>query len=397
MITTERLLIRPRWRHGESLAGYVTRLFEVNRIQLNGPTVLAIKKTYHTTDLAEVRDLVSKLLDRFGIEHYREVLSNWLKFRKDHITGKLVRLVYRPRTNCAACTEQFGFQPAIWDLPGFDYCPLHHIWLNYFPLSTWTKAKRRTADQGNAALTITTVLASSVGDWLPDEYAPRLPNCSIRPPSIGEGYRLLATAIVLNRELIQGYGSRCLPTSLEEAIDVSRYAVRSLKAWLLPSIAEFEDHSLRPSSITSSLQLASGQLPNLIRLHQVTGWFAQNITSSTTLTLLSQLRAMAEKQYRISGRHLVELEQTACTPNIEDLGVLCLKKGANRAKEELVDYLQLYSRKHGIPALAFGSGGIVVNKAGSAEWMAPLNQTKTVAVLFTHEAPVSCVPASTLV
>lgn len=125
MIQRIHLPLRPAWRLGESLAGYIERLFATNGHRYPTELHTRLRLIHCGCDPADVVRQCEALFDVLGVPFPRHALQHWLKFRRA-ADGTLLSLDYGNTTAaCSSCLTTLGFRPAYWDLPLFGWCPVH--------------------------------------------------------------------------------------------------------------------------------------------------------------------------------------------------------------------------------------------------------------------------------
>ncbi|MDN3575697.1 hypothetical protein QWZ03_02795 [Chitinimonas viridis] len=357
-----RLPVRPAWHQGESFAGYVLRLHEVNAQPVSGDVVSALRTIYAATDTLVVRALADQLLSTMGVEGYQSALACWLVFRTDPVSGQLIDLRYKPDLACPRCINDFGFRPALWDLRGFDRCPQHVLWLasrqnvgrnvNRLACSIWSRARNQMAE----------VLAASAAMWLPEGYpVARRTTIPIEggPAAV---YALIAALAFLHQE-VRHRRQRIKPVAgIADAIAVAEEHYPEVVGWLSAESGSLVTLLCQEAEMTHTSGSSNrwGWSPFLLRVHQVAGWLLQNKVLTAAHEMLQQLR-------QIAAEHCLQVDRFtdghghAALPVLDNLAIVA-PPGCFRRHEDIVGYLQLFARSHGIPALGYGQTGIVVRR-----------------------------------
>ncbi|WP_460534898.1 hypothetical protein [Chitinimonas naiadis] len=353
-----RLPIRPAWRQGESFAGYVLRLHAVNALPVIGSVVSALKAIYAATDAAAVTMQVGQLLGAIGVEGYQSALTGWLAFRRDNNPGRLISLRYRLDWHCPACIVDFGIRPAIWDLHGFDRCFLHAHWLN----STWWAGRSVDRPMLEERLLVKTRMAEALAEtattWLPERFPVERRLAVDVSGGPADLYVQIAALAFLNQEIHHRRWRIGPLASTTAAITVAERYYGEVIDWLYLGP--------RPLAVALCQNFGSkvssrwGWSPHLVRLHQVAGWLQQNATLAPAHELLGQLRRIAADQCLQEDR-FVAGHGHAALPEPDRLAVLA-PPGCFRQHDDIVGYLQLFARLHGIPALGYGQSGIVIRR-----------------------------------
>lgn len=140
--------VRPAWKTGESLWGYVHRLHDANGYQVPEHVYRQLQTLYGKEGHAKVAEAIDQVLQSLpNCELNRRwwceapVSSVWngatWQDRMRHVNS--IRI-------CPACIARDGFHHALWELPLISVCPFHSCWLlrqcpSCSRLLTWSRRR----------------------------------------------------------------------------------------------------------------------------------------------------------------------------------------------------------------------------------------------------------------
>jgi hypothetical protein len=132
LLTRAQLSIRPTYREGESLAGYVYRLYSANGHRLPVDVVNQLRSLYRGHPLRFVRDAFDAIQRIVGFDHE---LSHERWVQRHHglgISDKWERWIFEADVEfryCPSCIQSFGHYLRVWELKFVSVCPVHHCQL----------------------------------------------------------------------------------------------------------------------------------------------------------------------------------------------------------------------------------------------------------------------------
>ena len=353
------LLLRPAWQHGESFSGYVERLFECNGLTMPYATTRLLAKTSSLKDCAEVKSLAERVLTSLGIPHYQTSLDRWCDFRREG--DGLMQLRYRPKNHCPTCMADLGFRPAIWDLPGFDRCPIHGTWIE----QNWLTGTARSRDMNEFKARAKTLIANALAEgstvWLPKNYSLPRTMTLLPPRSVSDVYKTIATLAFLEQEVRYRSARISAPMDTIKAVGKVLSQASTAIHWLYLTVEELEADVLREANLAPLTNHASawGWSPYLLRITQVGSCLADSELPAPLQEMLARLGRVAAENCLYRDQYLTGHQHADALPTLESLAVVCPNVN-HSVHAGYKDYLQLFARIYGIPALGYGPGGIVV-------------------------------------
>lgn len=350
-----RLLFRPAWAHGESLNGYVDRLFKQNGRPLPGAVTRQLTSIARGRCPVEVAALTRSLFHNVGItEGYQEQLSRWLAFRAECGSGKLFRLDRRHGIRCKPCELELGFRPALWDLGGYFHCPVHAVSMG----SIRRPADQRVAgpaDQALAASRVALLLTAGAKAWRPASYDLVTQPIRSPPHSVSCSYRLMASTAYAGlhiRHRLHGYRRLSDPETL------AQYAMwhGALEfGWLFQNEVELAAavHSAAIGGTAGGDTGSGDWSPELVRLAMLGRWVSRNSRCVSTRRAFERIGRAATESCLYGQR--------ALAMPLDGLAVLTRSPSLRLQSDWSADPGAL-CRASGIPVLGESKGGVVIRR-----------------------------------
>ncbi len=125
--SNRKLLVRPRRMSGESLRGYIWRVFEQNGI----PEPAKIYSNFRMKIRGHDASIINSILALDGIDSHEipTPLGSESKFEVSNADLFEIRNALNSRKICVQCLDAYGYHRKNWEYPWFVACPEHGIWM----------------------------------------------------------------------------------------------------------------------------------------------------------------------------------------------------------------------------------------------------------------------------